>query len=455
VRQRFQTQEQSASRYTLPRAVAATGTVQETVAVATAPKATTRQQRAKVKIKTLAFPRMRFVVLALLGIFAFPWMPLKEPTAIVVSKGSANALYQSNAQKYNVELAKAREAERLDTSASSVGHRLPPALMDPSSFTTIEQARQNRDQFKHHLAVLKKGLTLPMQEVTWDVRAPHEPSPLNFVYLRELARLSVRDGNLKQLDGNYAGAMMAYLDAYALGVQVGHAAALVSGMIGALCQGMACVPAEVAVPHLTAAQARAAAVRMETIQAQQLSFAELLAGETRVVEPENLIHGVPSLVKMPVWGQVPAVQLANSYLMARYKEAMQQAASKAQQPYQKLGGVILVQQAPFDPATLLGSNDLPNVNRAYASFCSREALGRRLLLGLALRTWQAEHNGVFPTNLAALVEAGYLKKLPTDPFSHSGQESFHYDSKTGKVWSVGPDGVDAHGTGDDTTLMKA
>lgn len=134
---------------------------------------------------------------------------------------------------------------------------------------------------------------------------------------------------------------------------------------------------------------------------------------------------------------------------------MLQAVVKAQQPYQKLGGEIHVQKVPFDPATLLGTNDLPSVNQAYLSYCSREALGRRLLLELALRAWQAEHGGAFPTELGALVKAGYLKTLPSDLFSHSGQGSLHYDSQTGKVWSVGPDGADAHGTADDATLMTA
>jgi hypothetical protein len=50
---------------------------------------------------------------------------------------------------------------------------------------------------------------------------------------------------------------------------------------------------------------------------------------------------------------------------------------------------------------------------------------------------------------ALMQQAKSSLKLPADAFSKTGLEPLHADTKTGKVWSVGPNGVDEHGGGDD------
>jgi hypothetical protein len=94
-----------------------------------------------------------------------------------------------------------------------------------------------------------------------------------------------------------------------------------------------------------------------------------------------------------------------------------------------------------------------NFSTAYSS---REhwALTRRstqeqiLLAKLALRAYQLEHQQLPPT-LLTLVTHEYLKQVPTDGFSVTGDAILQYDAETGEVWSVGNNGTSDNNTGDD------
>ncbi len=79
--------------------------------------------------------------------------------------------------------------------------------------------------------------------------------------------------------------------------------------------------------------------------------------------------------------------------------------------------------------------DEDRVNRAAVS------------VGLALQLYFREH-GRFPAALSELVQAGYLKSIPLDPFGKG--EPIHYrligkSTDRAVVWSVGPDGVNQAG----------
>jgi hypothetical protein len=70
-----------------------------------------------------------------------------------------------------------------------------------------------------------------------------------------------------------------------------------------------------------------------------------------------------------------------------------------------------------------------------------------LVLRLALQLHYREH-GQFPATLAELVQNGYVKSIPLDPYGKG--EPYHYrrdnDSrKRAELWSVWEDGIDQHG----------
>ncbi|WP_395138647.1 hypothetical protein [Armatimonas sp.] len=241
-----------------------------------------------------------------------------------------------------------------------------------------------------------------------------------------------------------------------LGVQMYQGRTLLSGMIGGLCEGIAMAPAERTVAHLTAAQARAAATRLESLMAKRTTLEQVLADELATTQ-EQLRYYADPRAQEQFWGRIPIVRITNEAMIQRYQQVMEQFRTEATQPFQKFRQGSDFSANPYDPLMILAAQNVPNVIRASTTYTWRTVLARRLLLKLTLHAWQKEHHGVFPQNLSELVTQGYLKALPADAFSTSGHDDFRYDPATSKVWSVGWDGTDQHGVGDDTvtTLFGA
>ena len=92
---------------------------------------------------------------------------------------------------------------------------------------------------------------------------------------------------------------------------------------------------------------------------------------------------------------------------------------------------------------------MPNFTRARWAFEAKNALREILRARLALAVYKAAHGGTYPATLEGLVESGAVSRVPSDPFSVNASEPLRYDAKTGKVWSVGENGIDEKGGGDD------
>src|SRR5690606_18522051 len=73
------------------------------------------------------------------------------------------------------------------------------------------------------------------------------------------------------------------------------------------------------------------------------------------------------------------------------------------------------------------------------------SLAHRRLSAIMLATllWQADHEGQLPPTLEALVPR-YLPAVPIDPLAESA--TIQYDASRGIAWSVGKDGINAHGS---------
>ena len=92
---------------------------------------------------------------------------------------------------------------------------------------------------------------------------------------------------------------------------------------------------------------------------------------------------------------------------------------------------------------------VPNMNRARWAYEAKIAQGEILRAQLALKVYQARNGGPLPASLNELVNTGILSRVPTDSFSAGASEALRYDVQTGKVWSVGSNGLDQLGKGDD------
>ena len=424
MRLKTQTTEEAPTRYRLT-------TPPQAVAVTVAP-----QKQQVTRKRPVELPRKRFVLLAALGLIGIPWMPsLATPPTPRIPYESANTLY---AQSYK-RLLKLRQPM---TRKTPTGALWPRALEDPSGLRTIEESRADLALCKGELETIPKVLALPFYSPNYGTGPEH-----GYVAVRELARLSGCAGNLKQLDGDYSGALSHYLDAYALGAQMHQAQSgdLVTGMIGVLCEGIGVASADTTVAHLTVAQARAAASRLEGYVAQRPRFSQVVGAEKEVTFQRMRFYANPE-AQEALWGKIPVVRFANDLFLERYQKAMNTSMMQAERPYSEARPALTVQRSDYDPLSAV----VPNVDKALASYTWRTALSGRLLLKLGLQAYQKEHAGQFPKALPELVAGGYLKTLPSDPYAKTVGEPFRYDPATGTVWSVGGDGVDNGGKVDDT-----
>lgn len=423
MRLKTQSTEEAPTRYRLT-------TLSPTVAVTVAPpKQATRK-------RPVELPRKRFVLLAALGLIGIPWMPSLAtlPTPRIPYE-SANTLYAQSFKR----LMKLRQPT---TRTTRSGTLWPKGLEDPSGFRTIEESRADLALCKTELETIPKVLALPFYSPNYGTGPEH-----GYVAVRELARLSGCAGNFKQLDGDYNGALHHYLDAYALGAQMHQAKSgdLVTGMIGNLCVGIGVASADTTVAHLTAAQARIAASRLEGYMAQRPRFSQIVGAEKEVTFQRMRFYAYPE-AQEALWGKIPVVRFANDLFLERYQKAMNASMTQAERPFSEARPALAVQRSDYDPLSAV----VPSVDRALASYTLRTALSGRLLLKLGLHAYQREHAGQFPKALDALVAGGYLKALPLDHYAKTVNSPFRYDPTTGTVWSVGVNAIDDHGHGDDT-----
>lgn len=64
----------------------------------------------------------------------------------------------------------------------------------------------------------------------------------------------------------------------------------------------------------------------------------------------------------------------------------------------------------------------------------------------AVKLYAADHQGKYPPDLAALVAGKYLSAIPADPFAEDAPLGYIVNSKQPRLYSVGEDGIDDHGS---------
>jgi hypothetical protein len=137
-------------------------------------------------------------------------------------------------------------------------------------------------------------------------------------------------------------------------------------------------------------------------------------------------------------------------IAANYSAYMDEAIRRASQPYQETMALGPIYGKASDPIsrtmTTWFESERPSFTRSFALSAARK---RILLARLAVQAYRLEHNGSAPSSLADLTDGAspYLTAVPTDPFSPTGTEQLRYAD--GNVYSVGENGIDDGGTGDD------
>ena len=291
------------------------------------------------------------------------------------------------------------------------------------------------------LQTLRQGFAHPYlapPERSFNVPFPH------YAGFREMARLLIIESHAHSEQGDWASASRSTLDILHLGHDVPRGGPLIAALVGYAVNAIGRRELHKVLPHLDAAAARAAASRMEKLQARRVPFADTLQEEKWV----GLAH-FQQIMRTPKWrsgflqGEEASwddrvlVQLySKRSIVAGYTRYMDALIAQSRLPYLK-------RKAPPRPSDPINQMMLPVFERADWNAARDETGNVLLLVALALRAFRLER-GAPPSALSELVPS-YLKKVPHDPFGGGEQLRYRRTGAAYRLYSVGPDGRDDGG----------
>lgn len=296
---------------------------------------------------------------------------------------------------------------------------------------------------------------------------PYEEPPMRSFYaplshlqkMRHLAWYLSLAGKVKAVQGDWSGAVNAELDAVQMGETFPHGGGLTGMFLGSVCQSIGRNHAWEAVPHLSAAEARAAARRLESIRAAHVPFVDTMQEEKwgtqtslrdAMAQPDWANHfisgmtgGSPTLTQNPqAWaGNITWAaniqMIGKGRILASNARWMDQAIAQARQPY------AAYPKMPPVPSDLVNQMLLSSYSNARLREAVTDTQNALLVTTLALQAYHQDHK-TYPVTVTALVP-GYLKAVPTDPFALSGPLRYKLSGPKYVLYSVGPDGKDDGG----------
>ncbi|MBB6051757.1 type II secretion system protein GspG [Armatimonas rosea] len=311
-----------------------------------------------------------------------------------------------------------------------------------------------------------------------DIQALADNFP-HFAEFRELARLLMFASRTYADLGQNDEASRCALDAITLGALVSHRSQLIGNLVGVACEAIGRKVLWERVDALDAKTARAAVARLEALEPTRYSFENVLLNErdfnqantyvnfknsnawqytssyfSQIDEAQTVTGAMmgeepekPSaldrakLLGTQVWMTGQFVWQTKKVIFAESGRYMTELAAQSKLPYDpKRPGPRM----PTDPINQLILPVFQQAGQKDTATRAETALAR---VYLALRAYRLE-KGEYPSTLAELVSADYLKALPDDPYAMRFGQPFGYRREAGDtftLWSCGPDGDDDNG----------
>ncbi|MBC8143045.1 MAG: hypothetical protein H7Y38_16595, partial [Armatimonadetes bacterium] len=325
------------------------------------------------------------------------WGQMKQPNAATFYMAATDAL-DLNAINQSVRGVKHGTAFLMD--APITVQKAPVALAQPA-LNLLRQGMQ--------YPYLPNGQTNFVKSDPNTGRGLNRPV-VNFIALREMARLLAADASVRASEGNTVGAMESSLDAVRLGVDAAQGHTLTDGMIGVLLQGIGTTEAMKHIAGLSAAEARAATTRLQSIMERERTAAQIFtaerdsvyeifqttfsAGNAQSISGE---FGVSSAASLAAYNTVLMFYtkqgLVNDY--AAHTDAVLR---RVKLPYQQAKQLPKIAESKNPVVAMLA----PNYERAFTSITQKRTRNRVLLAQLAVQAYKGEHKGVAPATLAEL-----------------------------------------------------
>jgi hypothetical protein len=259
---------------------------------------------------------------------------------------------------------------------------------------------------------------------------------------REMARTLTAESYIRAARGDWSGVANSAIDTLELGHDMPRSASLIGALVGYATQSIGRRPLRDALPHLSAAQSRAAARRLEKLYETRVPLADVYREEKWLTQAsllEIMRKGEWQKTVSELTGNISGNSFTARFrlrskrvVMQQYTAYMDALIAEAKKPYTKA-------TSPPQPSDEW-MKQLTISNSARWNCARAETNHALLMLMLALQAYRLE-KGAFPEKLDALVPA-YLKAIPADPFG--GGETLRYkkDGAAYKLWSIGPDGKD-------------
>jgi hypothetical protein len=207
--------------------------------------------------------------------------------------------------------------------------------------------------------------------------------------------------------------------------------------------------------HVSGAEARRAARRLEEMAARRVPLADILREDKWMMQASLLeLFNVPGWRKSSSSDSTMMIIVRDSdiidwktefriwtvskrAIMHHFTRHMDALIANTKKPYPASA------KSPPLPNDPLCAKILPIYDRAWMLSAVARTENDLLMVSFALRAYKADH-GAYPANLEALSPA-YLNAIPIDVFS-AGPLKYKVTGKSCILYSVGPDGKDNGGT---------
>jgi len=259
-----------------------------------------------------------------------------------------------------------------------------------------------------------------------------------FPQTRQMARLLGMEAEVYAHRGEYAKSVNSGIDAIRLSKDISR------GMVGDLLVGNAIAGIgqsqikKATIEKLSAAEAAAAAQRLEKLEARDVSYANALREEKRF---GNLMLREMFKEEQAQWRKEYPTTKTPRQLTVDYNRLMDEAIINATLPFALRKATLSRANDELNKTmTDLYTNGMATTGQFQARYNTSSQLLKTML---ALRAYKVEH-GNYPATLSELAPK-YLRRVPMDPFANNKPLRYKTTGIEYSLYSIGYDGVDDGG----------
>lgn len=342
-----------------------------------------------------------------------------------------------------------------------VGTLMPPAFVSAPTYTTtgkppdLEEAARIVEAHAPSLARLREGLRYPYAQT---MTASLYDGSAHLQYYRSLARLLALDGYVKLKRGKPKDAVASYLDALRFGIAVQQGAPRAGRLVGLICAGIGRAGLWAALKDLDAETARYAAAQIQQIAGTKPPIGAMFAADRRIgsamlAEATSSrfwrLRGWMAISgerndRGPWWSgpvnYISTLPASRKRLIWRYNAYVSSVEDQATWPYPRTP--TRTAWGRFD---FFGKLFLENYSHVLVMNDLDTAQNQLLAVALASHAYHRQ-NGRDAPSIQRLVDAGMLRRVPTDPFDPRAKP-LRYTEILGEtvIYSIGPDACDDGG----------